>query len=169
MDRLILLRHGKAERSAAGGDIARRLTDRGRRDAAIMAGVLKDAGLIPDLVLVSSAARTQDTWAAVRPNFPDAKVEHRRDLYLASELTLWSLAESLGETAHTVMIIGHNPGLQALTLGLLRQGGAGAAIRGRAEAKFATASASAFTFDAAGRAEYDGLFHVSEHGGGGGE
>ena len=111
MHRLILLRHGKAERSAPGGDIARRLTDRGRNDAALMGRVLAERDLIPDVALVSAAARTQETWAAVSPAFPMA----------------------------------------------------------RAEAKFSTSSVAAFTFDEAGRPAYDGLFHASDFGGGGGE
>ena len=62
MQRLILLRHGKADSvSALGGDLERGLTDRGRRDAALMGRVLADAGFTPDLVLVSSARRTCET------------------------------------------------------------------------------------------------------------
>jgi len=169
MDRLILFRHGKAERTAPGGDIARRLTDRGRRDAEIMGGVLATQGLVPDLALVSSAARTQETWEAASPAFPGARLLVRRDLYLADEAVIVDLAETLGESAGTVMIVGHNPGLHMLTLGLLRQAGAGAAVMARAQDKFATSSVSAFTFDAAGRPTYDGLFHASDHGGGAGE
>ncbi|NBB16965.1 histidine phosphatase family protein [Caulobacter sp. SLTY] len=169
MDRLILFRHGKAERTAPGGDIARRLTDRGRRDAEIMGGVLATQGLVPDLALVSSAARTQETWEAASPAFPGARLLVRRDLYLADEAVIVDLAETLGRSAGTVMIVGHNPGLHMLTLGLLRQGGAGAAVMARAQDKFATSSVSAFTFDAAGRPTYDGLFHASDHGGGASE
>ena len=169
MNRLILFRHGKAERSAPGGDFDRRLTERGRFDAALMGRVLKDEEFRPDLVLVSAAARTQDTWAAVAPTFPDAEIQVRRDLYLASETVIWALAETLGEARDTVLVIGHNPGLQDLSLALLRQGGASAMEMSRASAKFSTASVAAFTFDAAGRPAYDGLFHASDHGGGAGE
>ena len=56
-----------------------------------------------------------------------------------------------------------------LSLYLLRQAGAGAATIARAEARFATSSAAAFTFDEAGRPAYDGLFHAADFGGGGGE
>lgn len=169
MDRLILFRHGKAERSAPGGDIARRLTEPGRQDAKIMGRVLADQGLVPDLALVSSAARAQETWEAASPAFPGAKVVVRRDLYLAEEAVILDLAETLGESVGAVMIVGHNPGLHMLTLGLLRQGGAGASVLARAQDRFATASVSAFTFDAAGRPTFDGLFHASDHGGGAGE
>ncbi|HYE45999.1 MAG TPA: histidine phosphatase family protein [Caulobacter sp.] len=169
MDRLILFRHGKAERSAPGGDIARRLTDRGRRDAELMGRVLAAQGLVPDLALVSTAARAQETWEAASPAFPGARMLLRRDLYLAEEALIVDLAETLGESAGAVMVVGHNPGLHMLALSLLRQGGAGAAVLARAQDKFATATAAAFTFDAAGRPAYDGLFHASDHGGGGGE
>ena len=55
MRRLILLRHAKAENQAASGeDIDRALTARGLADAARMGQVLADAGLQPDLALVSS-------------------------------------------------------------------------------------------------------------------
>ncbi len=166
MNRLILFRHGKAERSAPGGDIARRLTDRGRRDAGLMAAVLAGEGLVPDLVLVSAAARTQETWAAAAPAFPAARVEVRRDLYLAEEGLILDLAETLGEGVDTVMVIGHNPGLQHLGLMLLMQGASGQAAISRLQSKFATSSVAAFSFDADGRPAFDGLFHASEHGGG---
>jgi phosphohistidine phosphatase len=169
MHRLILLRHGKAERTAPGGDIARRLTDRGRKDAALMGRVLADRDLVPDLALVSAATRTQETWAAVSPSFPGVRSEVTRDLYLASEGLILGLAEERGETAGCVMVVGHNPGLHMLSLYLLRQAGAGAGAIARAEAKFATSSAAVFTFDEAGRPAYDGLFHAADFGGGGGE
>jgi phosphohistidine phosphatase len=169
MHRLILLRHGKAERTAPGGDIARRLTDRGRADAALMGRVLAERDLIPDLALVSAAARTQETWAAVSPSFPGARSEVTRDLYLASEGLILGLAEERGQSAGCVMVVGHNPGLHMLSLYLLRQAGAGAATIARAEARFATSSAAAFPVDVAGRPAYDGLFQAADFGGGGGE
>lgn len=169
MHRLILLRHGTAERTAAGGDIARRLTDRGHSDALLMGRVLAEHGLTVDLALVSAAARTQETWAEVSSSFPDARAEVTRDLYLASEQTILSLVEDRADGCEGLIVIGHNPGLHMLTLHLLRQAGAGAAILARAEARFATSSAAAFTFDEAGRPAYDGLFHASDFGGGGGE
>lgn len=169
MHRLILLRHGKAERTAPGGDIARRLTERGRGDALLMGRVLAERDLTVDVALVSAAARTQETWAEVSSSFPAARAEVTRDLYLAPEQLILSLIEDRFETCQGLIVIGHNPGLHLLTIHLLRQAGAGAAIIARAEAKFATSSASAFTFDEAGRPAYDGLFHVKDFGGGGGE
>lgn len=169
MNRLIFFRHGKAERSAPGGDAERRLTDRGRHDAALMGRVLAEKGFVPDLALVSGATRTRETWAAAQPSFPKARAEVRRDLYLAAETLIWSLAETLGETAGTVMVVGHNPGLQYLVMALMRQGGEDMALRARAEARFATASVAVFDFDETGRPACAALLHASDFGGGAGE
>ena len=85
MQRLILLRHGKAESaSSSGEDFERALTDRGRRDSALMGRVLSDRGLTPDLALVSTARRARETWAEAAFAFPAARVQSLRPLYLAS-------------------------------------------------------------------------------------
>lgn len=168
MDRLILMRHAKAEkRSKSGEDFDRALTDTGREDAAIMGRVLADEGLVPDLVVASAAQRTRETAEAVAAAFPKARVEVRRDLYNAPALVLLEAAETA--QARTVMIVGHNPGVHELVLHLLVDGGAGGAVIGRAGSRFPTATAAAFLMDAGGRPSYDGLFYVTDHGGGDGE
>ncbi len=169
MKRLILMRHGKAERSSPGGDFERALTERGFADAALMGRLLADEGLAPDLALVSAARRTQDTWRGVSTTFPDARAAHLRSLYHASADRVLFEVEAHAEEADTIMVVGHNPGLHELTIGLLRQGGAGSALVARAESRFPTATVAAFTIDEAGRPSYDGLFYAADHGGGGGE
>jgi len=169
MKRLILMRHGKAERSNVGGDFERGLTERGLADAALMGRLLADEGLTPDLALVSAARRTQQTWNAVSAAFPAAKSVSLRSLYHAGADRILFEVEAHGDQADTIMVVGHNPGLHELTIGLLRQGGAGSALVARAESRFPTSTVAAFTIDAAGRPAYDGLFHAADHGGGGGE
>lgn len=169
MKRLILMRHGKAERSNPGGDAERGLTERGRLDAALMGRLLRDEGLVPDLALVSAARRTQETWAAVSAAFPDAKAKVLKDLYHAAADRILFEVEAVMDEADSILVVGHNPGLHELTLVLLRQGGAGSALVARAESRFPTSSVAAFTFDAGGRPVYDGLFYAADHGGGGGE
>src|ERR1700710_274986 len=66
MRRLILLRHAKSDRPAGVADRERPLNDRGRRAAAAVGAHLAREGFRPDLDLVSAAARTRETWAAVR-------------------------------------------------------------------------------------------------------
>jgi phosphohistidine phosphatase len=159
MDRLILLRHGKAEpESASGEDFDRRLTPRGVRESARMAKALADLGFGPDLVLVSPAARARDTWATAEPAFPQAKVSFAEDLYHAASEEVRQTAENAGRTAKTVMVVGHNPGLQELTVRLLREGGAPPTLITQAQGRFPTAAASVFLFDDNRRPTYDGLF-----------
>ncbi|MDB5431180.1 MAG: phosphohistidine phosphatase [Caulobacter sp.] len=170
MDRLIVMRHAKAERRAESGrDFDRALSERGRQDAAIMGQVLAKAGLSPDVAVVSPAQRTLDTWAAVSAAFPGVRSEGERTLYNAAANTLRDAVDKAGETAGVVLLIAHNPGVHELTVSLLREGGASPSVIARAAERFPTATAAAFTFDAAGRPCYDGLFFVADHGGGGGE
>ncbi|MFL5295218.1 MAG: SixA phosphatase family protein [Phenylobacterium sp.] len=159
MDRLILFRHGKAEaESASGDDFDRRLAPRGERESAQMGATLADLGLKPDLVLVSPAARARDTWAAAEPSFPQAKVSFDEGLYHADSGAIRHAAERAGKKARTVMVVGHNPGLQELAVRLLMEGSAPSALVGRAQRQFPTAAAAVFLFDDAGRPAYDGLF-----------
>jgi phosphohistidine phosphatase len=166
MDRLILMRHAKAERrSASGEDFARPLTDEGRADAALVAKALAKDGLVPGMVLVSAAERTVETWDAMQETFPKARVHRLQTLYNAAPLGILDALE--GATAGTVMVIGHNPGIHELAVGLLREGGAGSAVLGKVASRFPTATAVAFVVDANGRAAYDGVFYAADLGGGG--
>jgi phosphohistidine phosphatase len=170
MQRLILMRHGKAERAGVGDeDGARRLTARGAADARLMGKVLASEGLAPHLALVSSSARTQETWIAAAEAFPGAKVQVRQGLYLASAGHLHQAAEQSGVPDETLLIVGHNPGLHELAIRLLREGGAPPSVMAKIAGGFPTATAIAFTVDEAGRHHYDGVFYAKDHGGGGGE
>jgi phosphohistidine phosphatase len=128
-----------------------------------MGRTLADLGLSPDVVLVSPAARTRETWAAAEPAFPDATARFDDELYHADSGSVRQAAERAGKRARTVMVVGHNPGLQELAVRLLQEGGSPASLVHRAQRKFPTAAAAVFLFDAAGRPSYDGLF-FPEHG-----
>lgn len=166
MDRLLLMRHGKAERrSASGEDYDRALTEQGCADAAAVGRALAGQGLIPALALVSGAQRTVETWEAMQASFPKARVQTLRSLYNASPMEILDALE--GATAGTVMVVGHNPGLHELAVELLSEGGAGAGEVGKVAAKFPTSTAVAFVIDENGRAAYDGVFYAADHGGSG--
>lgn len=170
MQRLILMRHGKAERSAASGeDFDRALEPRGVHDAALIGEALRKAGLQPDLALVSAAQRTRQTWQAVSASFPQAKADFRRDLYHASADRILQAIEQEAEGADTVMAVGHNPGMHILATELARQGSAAPSVMAILASRFPTSTAVAFRIDEAGRAHYDGLFLAKEFGGGGRE
>jgi phosphohistidine phosphatase len=148
MQRLILLRHGKAETgSPTGADFDRVLTERGRRDSALTAEALAAAGFVPDLVLVSPAARAAQTWEAARAQFPKAAVEVLRALYNAEPDAILAEAERAGADAGTVMVVAHNPGLHQLAVTLAQRGKDGP-DRARLYAGFPTAAAAAFDLPA---------------------
>lgn len=159
MDRLILFRHGKALLdSESGDDFDRRLAPRGQRESQAMGESLADLGLKPDLALVSSSARTRETWAAAEPAFPGAEVRYEDELYHADSLAVRHAAESAGKTHGTVMVVGHNPGLQELAVRLLTEGSAPPSLIARAQRDFPPAAAAVFLIDANGRPSFDGLF-----------
>src|ERR1019366_3549367 len=110
MQRLILLRHGKAESTAAtGGDFERGLTESGRREAALIGHALARTGCTPDLVLVSTARRAMETWEAAQAAFPKARMAPARELYHASADALAEAIDAAGGPIATPMIVGHNP------------------------------------------------------------
>jgi phosphohistidine phosphatase len=157
MDRLILFRHAKAEPRAAGGeDFDRPLAQSGRRDAAAVGELLAREAVVPDLALVSDALRTRQTWDCVSAAFPDARAQMLEALYNATAGEIAATLEEAAGSAQTVMIVGHNPGLQEFGVTLLIQGGAPPHDIEAMAAGLPTATAVAFVFDAAGRAAFDG-------------
>ena len=151
MERLILLRHGEAERSAASGDdFDRALNAQGRAESAAMGRLLAVGGAAPDLALVSSAVRAVQTFEAARAAFPDAVDQSSRALYLASPRELMAAIRVAGPGVRTLMVVGHNPGIQDLAATLAVEGGADAAQRARLERGFPTAAAAVFDFDPGG-------------------
>lgn len=170
MERLILMRHGKAERHAAnGGDFERALADSGRADAAVMGKVLAGLGLIPDLMLVSSARRTRETAEQVAASFPKARVDLSRDLYHADPEEIVQALEDDGDTAATVMVVGHNPGMHELALRLAVQGGASPIQTNKLRARFPTATVVVFSWGGGGPPVLEHLCYANENGGAGGE
>lgn len=122
MKRLLLLRHAKAGPHQAEGDHGRHLAGRGRRNAAAMGKAMRKAGFVPTHVLCSDAARTRETWELTAPELKaTSAVTFSDSLYLAPWKTILKSARSLPDAAETVMIVGHNPGLEDCTAALLRQ------------------------------------------------
>lgn len=124
MRRLLLLRHAKAERAVPSApDRARKLDERGRKDAATMGAYLATHKLSPDRVLVSPAARTQETWtlaaAAWRPAPPAKTVPQ---LYDADPGAIVAAIQDAPAAAQTLLVVAHNPGLHDLALLLIATG-----------------------------------------------
>jgi phosphohistidine phosphatase len=111
--RLLLLRHSKSERGEPGQrDQDRTLNKRGRDDAPKIGAYMALHGLLPNLVLVSTARRTRETWERVGPALGTApKVTYDDRLYESVPDSILSVIREAPATALTVLVIGHNPGL----------------------------------------------------------
>jgi phosphohistidine phosphatase len=119
MHQLLLLRHAKSSwDTPATQDRDRPLNARGRRGATAMRRAMRDLGLAPDLILVSTAKRTMETMSALEPWDDTPLVEPLDDLYLASEARLLGTLQAVTETVRTVLLIGHNPGMHELAVAL---------------------------------------------------
>ena len=116
MKTLLVLRHAKSSwDDAALDDHERPLNKRGRRDAPRMGELVREHGLIPDVVISSDAVRARLTAEAVVEAARYAgEILLDRRLYLAGPADILSLLRTVGEKAETVMIVGHNPGLEEL-------------------------------------------------------
>ena len=121
---MILLRHGKSSWSDSTlADIDRPLAPRGERASRELAKYIRRKRIRPALVLCSPALRTRQTLEAVDASLGKrCVVEIVPQLYAASEHELLERLQALPEPVSSVMLIGHNPGLQNLALVLASQG-----------------------------------------------
>ena len=124
MRRLLLLRHAKAERSLPGTpDRDRALIERGRKNAATIGAYMTSHALVPDRVLVSTATRCQETWKYAAAAFAAAPAAASVEkLYNATQHALLAVISGADADAHTLLVIGHNPGLHDLALMLIAAG-----------------------------------------------
>ena len=146
MLRLMLLRHAKSNWSSSGmQDAARPLSDRGAAAARLMGGYMARHSLVPERVLCSPARRTRDTWAGIVAQWPadvDVVFEHR--LYAATAQVILSIVRAQDNAARTLLVIGHNPGLQEAAELLIAAGDV--ELRERLREKFPTAALAVIDF-----------------------
>jgi phosphohistidine phosphatase len=139
---VILLRHGKSSWSDSTlADIDRPLAPRGERAARKLAKYIRRKRIRPALVLCSPSLRTRQTLEAVEASLGKrCVVEVVPQLYAASEQELLERLQALPEPVSSVMLIGHNPGLQNLALMLASRG----ADLPQLEEKFPTGALATF-------------------------
>jgi len=149
MKRLYLLRPAKAVASGPGpDDHARALTVRGMHDAGAMARYLRKNGFAPELMLISTSARTHQTADLVLREV-HAKADYREALYLAEAGKILGMVQATPSGVSGVMVVGHNPGLEDLAVLLARDKVARKerARRDVLEEKFPTAALAVLDFD----------------------
>lgn len=136
--RLLLLRHAKSSwDDPALADFDRPLAPRGRGAAKLIGAYLRDERIRVQLVLCSSARRALQTLELVAPS-GEARIE--RELYGASASQLLERLRRVPDDAEAVMLIGHNPAIQDLAIGLTA--GAGDVLRD----KFPTGALATVSF-----------------------
>lgn len=147
---LIVLRHAKAAWPDV-EDRQRPLAERGRRDAPAAGRWLRDAerridGLRIDRVVCSPARRTRETWelAAAELGAPRQPVFDDR-VYAATTSALLTVLRETPAHVRCVVLVGHNPGMQNLTLTLAR-GDSGDPLS-RVREKYPTSGIALFAVD----------------------
>ena len=145
MRRLILLRHAKSDWPGDVSDIDRPLNARGAAAAPRVGAYLASEALYPAYVMVSPAKRTVMTWEAVRPHLPGLEAQIVPSIYESSGTRLLAAVRSAPESADSLLLIGHNPGLQDLAEHLIGAGSRRA--RTALAEKFPTAALAVIEFE----------------------
>lgn len=118
--RLVILRHAKSDYPLGVADHDRPLAGRGNREAPAAGRWLKEHGFVPDYILVSSAQRTRSTCAWVTSELgeeaPTPYVDDR--IYGAGAAQLLSIINETPDTVRTLLVIGHMPTVQDLSMRL---------------------------------------------------
>jgi phosphohistidine phosphatase len=146
---LVVVRHAKAQDNSPDGDHERELAPRGVADADALGRWLADEGLLPDLVLVSTAARTRQTARLVLAGAgaPDAPTWPSRGIYDGGVgATLQAVQEAPADAA-TVWLVGHQPVVAALALELAEPGSSDRELVEALGARFPTCGAAVLHTD----------------------
>ncbi|HEY5794144.1 MAG TPA: histidine phosphatase family protein [Bosea sp. (in: a-proteobacteria)] len=126
----MLLRHAKSNRPEGVADRERPLATRGREAAPVMGRYLADELLLPDLVLISPARRTLETWELVAPMLPEKPGTHVEPrIYEARTERLLHVVQEVEAQVKTLLMVGHNPGFEDLATLLIGHGDRYAAAR----------------------------------------
>ena len=117
MKTLLLFRHAKSSWiDDSLPDHKRPLNKRGKKTASMMGCLIKSEGLVPDLILSSTAVRARKTAAtAAKTSKYEGPLEFRDSLYLATAGEMLAEAQCLhDDRVDRLMIVGHNPGMEDL-------------------------------------------------------
>jgi phosphohistidine phosphatase len=116
MKTLLILRHGKSSwKDLTLADHDRPLKKRGKRDAPRMGNLLREEDLVPELILSSTAKRALRTAVLVADACRyDGEIDVRREFYPGYPDDYIEALIGVPDDYQTVMVVGHNPGLEEL-------------------------------------------------------
>lgn len=115
MKTLIVVRHGKSDWAGSEPDRDRPVGKRGRRQAPESGVWIAAHHPTIDLAVVSPAVRATTTWdliAAELATPPPVTIDER--VYAAWDHELLAVVRTLPASADTVVLVGHNPGVEAV-------------------------------------------------------
>jgi phosphohistidine phosphatase len=113
--KILILRHAKAHADESGDDKERELTSQGRDAARRVGELAREQGVLPDAALCSTATRARQTLEIFsQASGFTGRVEMLDELYLAPASLYVAAARRLGGAAQHLLVVGHNPGLEAL-------------------------------------------------------
>ncbi|RNC84380.1 MAG: histidine phosphatase family protein [Balneola sp.] len=118
---ILLLRHAKSSWSDPSlDDFDRPLAGRGIKDAPRMGKYLKKSGYKPDYIVSSPAARAVQTTRLCTEamKLDESIIRWDEDLYFESVLNYIEAVQSAPENADTMMVVGHNPLMEATATAL---------------------------------------------------
>ncbi|TVQ39590.1 MAG: hypothetical protein EA384_06040 [Spirochaetaceae bacterium] len=116
MKQILVVRHVKAHSAVENlGDFVREITDAGTRHARHFARRIAERNLLPQLIISSDAVRAVQTAQVFQTESGyDGEIEANPDLYDATEETWLQLLRGLDNKLDRVMLVGHNPAVEAL-------------------------------------------------------
>ncbi len=156
--RLFLLRHAEAGRPPGTGDHERPLSAQGREDAASMGVYMAQAGLLPQMALVSTATRTRGTWELVQKALPQrVPALFEGKIYEAAPEAILAAIRATAAEHESLIVVGHNPGMHRLALHLI--GRADRKAFARLQGDYPPGSLAVIDFEA------DAWTGIAEHGG----
>ncbi|MEM7183210.1 MAG: histidine phosphatase family protein [Spirochaetota bacterium] len=122
--KLYLIRHAKSDwETPFCNDWERGLSARGRKNANSLAKVLAKRNISIDKAYISDSKRTQHTYAILKQKREFVKdAQFESSVYEASAETLWRQIAELPDSANSMLLLGHNPGLEELGNRLLTPG-----------------------------------------------
>lgn len=116
MKHLHILRHAKSSwNDPSLHDFDRPLNDRGLKAAPFMGEWMAARGIKPDAIVSSPAERARRTaeLAKEAAGF-DCPLEFDERIYDATLVDLLAVVSGLSEDRSTILLVGHNPGMEAL-------------------------------------------------------
>jgi len=123
MKSLLLMRHAKSSwKDHSLPDQERPLNKRGRLAAIFLGVLLKEHELVPQLILSSGALRARQTAEFLSGGAGyEGDIQPLNSLYLAEPAAYLGALSAMPDEIERIMVVGHNPGIEALMQILTRR------------------------------------------------